>query len=77
MNNKITYVAQKNKTMPHRMSLNIRILCIVGISIFVFKTYWQRVFNLMDLNISPTSKQFLQAKTENAEKKNYTINDTI
>ena len=49
MNNVIAYVAQKNKTMSHIMSLNNRISCIVGISIFGFKTYWEQVFNLMDI----------------------------
>ena len=34
MNNVIAYVAQKNKTMAHSMSLNNRISCVVGISIF-------------------------------------------
>ena len=54
--------------MAHRMSLNNRISCVVGISIFGFKKYWQKVFNLMELNMSPTFKQFFQAKTDNAEK---------
>ena len=47
------------------MILNNRISCVVGISIFGFKKYWQTVFNLMELNMSPTSKQFLQSKTVN------------
>ena len=47
MNNVIAYVAPKNKTMTHSMSLNNRISCVVGISIFRFKTYWKRVFVLM------------------------------
>ena len=34
MNNVIAYVAPKNKTMAHSMSLNNRISCVVGISIF-------------------------------------------
>ena len=68
MNKAITYVAPKNKTMTHSMSLLNRISYIVAISIFVFKKYWQTVFNFMELNMIPTFKQFLQVKTENAEK---------
>ena len=41
MNNVIAYVAQKNKTMAHSISLNNRISCVLGISIFRFKTYWK------------------------------------
>ena len=77
MNNAIDYVAPKNKTIAHIMSLNNRILCVVGIYILGFKKYWQIVFNLMELNISPTFKQFLQSKTDNGDKKNHTINNTI
>ena len=68
MNTAITYVAPKNKTMTHSMSLLNRISYIVAISIFVFKKYWQTVLNFMELNMIPTFKQFLQVKTENAEK---------
>ena len=70
MNNVIAYVAPKNKTMSHTMSLNNRISCIVGISIFGFKTYWEQVFNLMDIKTTPTLTDFFQAETLNAEKKN-------
>ena len=49
MNNMIAYVAPKNKTMAHSMSLNNRISCMVGISIFGFNTYWKRVFALMEI----------------------------
>ena len=69
MNNVIAYVAPKNKAMAHNMSLNSRILCVVGISIFGFKIYWKQVFNLMEIQTNQTIKQFLQDKTLNAEKK--------
>ena len=49
MNNVIAYVAPKNKTVAHIMSLNNRISCVVGISIFGFKTYWKHVFVLMEI----------------------------
>ena len=68
MNNVIAYVAPKNNTMAHSMSLNNRILCVVGISIFGFKTNWKRVFALMEIQTTSTFKQFLQAETLNAEK---------
>ena len=42
INNVITYVAPKNKTMTHIMSLNNRISCVVEISIFGFNTYWKK-----------------------------------
>ena len=69
MNNVIAYVAPKNKTMAHSMTLNNRISCIVGISIFEFNTYWEQVFNLMDIKTTPTLTDFLQVETLNAEKK--------
>ena len=47
MNNVIAYVAPKNNMMAHSMSLNNRISCVVGISIFGFKTCWKRVFAFM------------------------------
>ena len=68
MNNAIEYVAPKNKTMAHITSLNNRILCIVGIPIFVFKKYGQISFNLMELNMIPTFKQLLQSEIDNAKK---------
>ena len=68
MNNVIAYVAPKNKTMAHIMSLNNKIYCLVGVSIFGFKTYWKQVFDLMEIQKTQTFKQFLQAKTLNAEK---------
>ena len=68
MNNVIAYVAPKNKTMSHSMSLNNSISCVVGISIFGFKTYWKQVFDLMGIQTTQTFKQFLQAETLNAEK---------
>ena len=42
MNNVIAYVAPKNKTMAHILSLNNRISLVVGIFIFGFKTYWKK-----------------------------------
>ena len=54
--------------MANSMRLNNRISCVVGISIFRFEKYWQRVFNLMEIKTTPTFEQFLQAKTINAEK---------
>ena len=50
------------------MSLNSRIYCVVVISIFLFEKYRRMVFGLMELNIRPTFKQFLQEKTINANK---------
>ena len=54
--------------MTHIMSLNSRISCLMRISVFVFDKYWQAVFDLVDINISPTFKKLLQAKTISAEK---------
>ena len=63
----IAYVAPKNKTMAYSMTLNNRISRIVGVSIFGFNTYWEQVFNLMDIKTTPTLTDFLQAETLNAE----------
>ena len=68
MKNVIAYVAPKKKTMAHSTIPNNRISFVVGISVFGFKTYWVKVFNLMDIKTTPTFKQFLQAKTINAKK---------
>ena len=68
MNNVIAYVAPKNKTMEHSMSLNNRISCVVGISIFGFKTYWKRVFSLMEIQTTSTFEQFLQSERLNTKK---------
>ena len=68
MNNAIAYVPLKNHMMSYSRSLNNRISCVVVISIFRFKKYCKTVFNFMKLNMSTTLKQFLQAKTVNAEK---------
>ena len=67
MNNVIAYVAPKNKTMAHSMSLNNRISCVVGISIFRFKKYWKQVFALMEIQTTSTFKQLLQSETLNAD----------
>ena len=69
MNNVIAYIAPKKKMMAHSMTLNNRISCIVGISIFGFNTYWEQVFNLMDIKTTPTLTDFLKAETLNAERK--------
>ena len=58
----------KKKTMANIMSRKNRISCLVGIYIFGFKTYWKQVFNLMEIQTTPTFKQFLQAETVNADK---------
>ena len=68
MNNAIAYVASKDKTMARSMILDNRISCVVGISIFRFKKYWQRIFNLMEIKTIPTFKQLLQAETLNSDK---------
>ena len=70
MKNVIAYVAPKNKTMLHSMILKNRIYCVVGISIFAFKTYWKQVFDLMDIQTTHTFKHLLQAKTLNAKNNN-------
>ena len=64
----IVYVAPKNNTMAHSMSLNSRISFVVGISIFGFNKYCQAVFYLMDIDMIPSFKQIFQSKTTNAEK---------
>ena len=69
MNNAIVFVAPKIKTMTHIMGLNNRILCVVGITIFEFKKYWQTVYNLMEHIMIPNFKKFLKSETENSEKK--------
>ena len=68
MNNLIGYVVPKNKTMAHSISLNNRISCVVGISIFGFKKYWKQLFDLMQIQTSSTFEQFLQAETLNTKK---------
>ena len=68
MNNVIAYVAPKNKTMAHSMSLNNMISCVVGISIFRFKIYWKRVFDLIEIKTTSTFEQFLKSETLNAKK---------
>ena len=50
------------------MSLNNRFSCVLGISIFGFKTYWKQVFGLMEIQTSSTFEQFLQEETLNAKK---------
>ena len=68
MNNVIAYVAPKNKTMAHSVSLNNRISCVVVMSIFGFKTYCKQVFDLMEIQKSSTFEHFLQDETLNAKK---------
>ena len=69
MNNVIAYVAAKNKTMAHSMRQK-RISCVVGISIFGLKAYWNQVFDLMEIQTTQTFENFLQAETLNANKNN-------
>ena len=76
MNNLIIYVAPKNKMVEHSMILNSSISRDVGISIFSYNKYWQAVFDLINLNISPTFKTFLQDETIYS-KKNHTTNDKM
>ena len=61
-------LCQKTNTMSHIMSLKNTISCVVGISIFRFRNYWKIFFDFLDLNMSSTFKQFLQAETVNAKK---------
>ena len=69
MNNAVAYIAPKNKMMENITGVNNRISCVVGISIFVFKRYWQRFINFMEIKTTTTTfKQFLQAETFNTEK---------
>ena len=68
MNNVISYIAPKNKTMAHIMSLNNRISYVLVISIFGFKTCWKRLFNLLYIKTTATFKQFVQAEELNANK---------
>ena len=58
----------KKKTMAHSMSLNNRISYVVGISIFRFKTYWKRVFALMEIQTTSTFEKFFQEETINTKK---------
>ena len=62
--------------MAHSMSLNNSISCVVGISIFGFKKYWQAFFNFIELNNIPSFLKFLQDETVNAEK-NHAINNVM
>ena len=55
MKNVIAYVAPKNKTIAHSMSLNNVISFVVVISIFGFKTYWKQVFDLMEIQTGEIS----------------------
>ena len=77
MNNEIAYLAPRNKTIYHSMSLNNRISCVVGISMLNFDKYWKRVFYLMDLIIDPSFKQFLLSEIVNADKTKHTINNRM
>ena len=77
MKNVIAYVAPKNKTMAHITSLNNRISCVVGISIFGFKTYWKKVFNLMEIQMTQTFKQFCKTKHSTPRRKSHIIKDMM
>ena len=62
MNNVIAYVAPKFKTMAHSMSLNNRISCVMGISIFGFKIYRKQVFDLMEIQTTQTFRTVLASR---------------
>ena len=49
------------------MSINNMISCVVGISIFGFKTYWKQVFALMGIQKTSTIIQLFQAETINTK----------
>ena len=70
MNNVIAYIAPKNTTMAHRMSLSNSISCVVGISFFIFKIYWKQKFALMEIQTTSTFEQFLKSETPNTKKNN-------
>ena len=67
--NTTTYIAPKNKTMEYITIINSRIYCVLGMYIFVRNKYWQTVFYMMKLNMSPNFKKSLQSKTVNSKKK--------
>ena len=77
MNNVIAYVAPKNKTMAHSMSLNNRISCVVGISIFGFKTYWKQVFNLMEIQKTKPSNSSCKPEYSTTRRTSHIINDMV
>ena len=68
MNNGITYVAQKNKTMAHRTSLNNMIYCVVEIFIFGFKTYWKSFQFYGDTNNTNLQTFLASLNTQHREK---------
>ena len=67
MNNVISYVAPKK--WHTAWALKIIISYVFGISIFGFDKYWQKLFEMMELKISPKFKKVLIAETINYEKK--------
>ena len=75
MNNEISYVAPKKKMMIHSMILISRISCVFGIPISGFKKERQAVFGLMEINVSPALKTFLQSKIIKSKKTRVTITD--
>ena len=48
--------------------LKNRISSVVGIPIFGFNKYWKRLFNFIEIKITPTFKLFLQSETFNSER---------
>ena len=56
--------------MAHSMSLNNWILCVVGISVFGFKTYCKQVFDFMEIQTTSTFKHLFQTETLNDERNN-------
>ena len=68
--------------MAHITSLNNMISCVVGISIFGFRTYWKQVFDLTEIQTTPTFEQLFQAETLNADNnksyyQQYNVNQLI
>ena len=59
---------QKQDNVTHSMSLNSILFCVCGTSTFRFEKYFQTVFELMELNITPTFKKMVNTETINSNK---------
>ena len=78
MNNLIAYIAPKNKTMAHSMSLNNIISCVVGISILGFKTYWKKSVRFdRDTKKFKNSNSSCKQKHSTPRRTSHNINDTM
>ena len=77
MNNMIAYIAPKNKTMAHIVSLNSRILCVVGISIFGFKTYLKNCLLWWRYKQRQPPNSYFEKKHWTPRRTSHTINDMI